>query len=65
LPLAAASTGATAASVAVPPRAVVLFADMVEAAVGVAVAAALAAMALPAIPHRQSCPISGRVPILV
>jgi hypothetical protein len=38
----------------------------VEAAVAVVVAAmALAAMALAAIPHRQSCPISGRIPILV
>jgi hypothetical protein len=43
----------------------VLFVDMVEAAVAVAVAVALAAMALAAIPHSQSCPIPGRIPILV
>jgi hypothetical protein len=42
-------------------RAVVRFVDMV----GAVVAVAAAAMALAVIPHRQSCPIPGRLPILV
>ncbi|MGA7742292.1 MAG: hypothetical protein WBP56_08240 [Polyangia bacterium] len=64
-PFAVNSTTATNVFVAARAHAVVLFADMVEAAVAVAAAVAMAAMALAAIPHRQSCPIPGRVPILV
>ena len=60
-PFAVNRTTAPNVFVAALVRAVVRFVDMV----GAVVAVAAAAMALAVIPHRQSCPIPGRLPILV